>query len=142
MSGMQLHFGVRLANFVPAISRNSMKTVLVVDDEESMRKSIVVALNAKGYKTIEAEDGLEGLSLAAAEQPDIVITDVNMDNMNGFMMVEQMRDNPDTAGIPVIMMTGAAQSAGAWEVSPDVEYLEKGFTMQILVETIEKVLNK
>ncbi len=119
-----------------------MKTVLVVDDEESMRKSIVVALNAKGYKTIEAEDGMEGLSLAAAEQPDLVITDVNMDNMNGFMMLEQMRDNPDIAGIPVIMMTGAAQNAGAWEVSPDVEYLEKGFTMQTLVDTIEKMLSR
>jgi len=119
-----------------------MKTVLVVDDEASMRKSIVVALNAKGYKTIEAEDGMEGLSLAAAEQPDVVISDVNMDNMNGFMMVEQLRDNPDTALIPVIMMTGAAQDAGAWEASADVEYLEKGFSMQKLVETIEKVLNK
>jgi CheY-like chemotaxis protein len=119
-----------------------MRTVLVVDDEASMRKSIVVALNAKGYKTIEAEDGMEGLSLAAAEQPDIIISDVNMDNMNGFMMVEQLRDNPDTALIPVIMMTGAAQSAGAWEASSDVEYLEKGFSMQKLVDTIEEVLNK
>ncbi|HEY6951865.1 MAG TPA: response regulator [Bacteroidota bacterium] len=119
-----------------------MKTILVVDDEASMRKSIVVALNAKGYKTIEAEDGLEGLSLAAAEQPDLVISDVNMDNMNGFMMVEQMRDNPDTASIPVIMMTGAAQGAGAWEASSDVQYLEKGFAMSKLVETIENALNK
>jgi len=119
-----------------------MKTVLVVDDEASMRKSIVVALNAKGYKTIEAEDGMEGLSLAAAEQPDVVVADVNMDNMNGFMMVEQMRENPDTSLIPVIMMTGAAQGAGAWESMPDVEYLEKGFAMSKLVETIEKVLMK
>jgi len=117
-----------------------MKTILVVDDEASMRKSIVVALNAKGYKTIEAEDGMEGLSLAAGEQPDVVITDINMDNMNGFMMVEQMRDNPDTSLIPVIMMTGAAQGAGAWEADSDVEYLEKGFTMAKLVETVEKVL--
>ena len=119
-----------------------MKTVLIVDDEASMRKSIVVALNSKGYKTIEAEDGMEGLALAASEQPDIVLTDVNMDNMNGFMMVEQLRDNPDTSLIPVIMMTGAAQGAGAWEASSDVEYLEKGFAMSKLVETIEKVLSK
>ncbi len=119
-----------------------MKTILVVDDEASMRKSIIVALNARGYKTMEAEDGMEGLALAAAEQPDIIISDVNMDNMNGFMMVEQLRDNPDTASIPVIMMTGAAQGAGAWEASADVEYLEKGFPMSKLVETIEKVLGK
>ena len=119
-----------------------MKTVLVVDDEASMRKSIVVALSAKGYKTIEAEDGMEGLSLAAAEQPDLVITDVNMDNMNGFMMVEQMRDNPDISMIPVIMMTGAAQGAGAWEASGDIEYLEKGFAMSKLVETVERVLSR
>jgi two-component system chemotaxis response regulator CheY len=119
-----------------------MKTVLVVEDETSMRKSIVVALNAKGYKTIEAEDGMEGLSLAAAEQPDVVITDINMDNMNGFMMVEQMKENPDTSLIPVIMMTGAAQGAGAWEADSDIEYLEKGFTMSMLFETLEKVLSK
>ncbi len=119
-----------------------MKTVLVVDDEASMRKSIVVALNARGYKTFEAEDGMEGLALAAAEQPDIVITDVNMDNMNGFMMVEQLRDNPDTSPIPVIMMTGAAQGAGAWESIADVVYLEKGFPMSKLIETVEKVLTK
>ncbi len=119
-----------------------MKTVLVVDDEASMRKSIIVALNAKGYKTLEAEDGMEGFSLAAAEQPDLVITDVNMDNMNGFMMVEQLRDNPDTSLIPVIMMTGAAQGAGAWEASTDIEYLEKGFTMSKLIETIERVLSR
>ncbi len=137
-----MHFVGTLGNLPVTTPFIPMKTVLVVDDEESMRKSIVVALNAKGYKTIEAEDGLEGLSLAAAEQPDVVITDVNMDNMNGFMMLEQMRDNPDTAGIPVIMMTGAAQNAGAWEVSPDIEYLEKGFTMQTLVDTIEKILSR
>jgi CheY-like chemotaxis protein len=137
-----LHFDKSLPNFVTTTESESMKTILVVDDEVSMRKSIVVALNSKGYKTIEAEDGMEGLSLAAAEQPDLVISDVNMDNMNGFMMVEQMRDNPDTALIPVIMMTGAAQGAGAWESSTDVEYLEKGFSMQKLVETIEKVFNK
>ncbi len=119
-----------------------MKTVLVVDDEESMRKSIIVALGAQGYKTIEADDGLEGLSLAAAEQPDVIIADVNMDNMNGFMMVEQLRDNPDTAAIPVILMTGAAQNAGAWEVGQDIGYLEKGFTMHTLVDTIEKFLSR
>jgi CheY-like chemotaxis protein len=119
-----------------------MKTILVVDDETSMRKSIVMALNAKGYKTIEAEDGMEGLSLAAAEQPDLILTDINMDNMNGFMMIEQMKDNPETALIPVIMMTGAAQRAGAWEASPDIEYLEKGFSMAKLVETVEKVLTR
>ena len=115
-----------------------MKTILVVDDEKSIRKSIVMALNAKGYKTIEAEDGMEGLSLAAAEQPDLVISDVNMDNMNGFMMIESMRDNPDTSLIPVIMMTGLAQGAGAWESLADVDYIEKGFTMAQLIERVEK----
>jgi CheY-like chemotaxis protein len=119
-----------------------MKTILVVDDERSTRKSIVMALNVKGYKTIEAEDGMEGLSLAAAEQPDLVISDVNMDNMNGFMMVESMRDNPDTSLIPVIMMTGAAQGAGAWESLADVDYIEKGFTMAQLLERVEKAFGQ
>jgi two-component system sensor histidine kinase/response regulator len=119
-----------------------MKTILVVDDEASMRKSIAMALQTKGYTVIEAEDGMEGLSLAAAEQPDLIISDVNMDNMNGFMMVESIRDNPDTALIPVIMMTGAAQSAGAWESKADVEYIEKGFTMAQLLDRIQQIFDK
>ena len=119
-----------------------MKKILIVDDEESFRKSLTSQLKLKGYAVVEASDGMEGVDMAARHKPDVILSDVQMDNMNGFMMVEQMRDNPDTSMIPVIMMTGAAQGAGAWEASGDIEYLEKGFAMSKLVETVERVLSR
>ena len=117
-----------------------MKTVLIVDDEASLRKSLAASLKTRGYNTLEAEDGMEGLDLATKKRPDIILSDVNMDNMNGFMMVETLMQEPMTARIPVIMMTGAAQAAGAWQAEANITYLEKGFTIPELVATIERIL--
>jgi CheY-like chemotaxis protein len=117
-----------------------MKKILVVDDEPAQRKVIAAALRQKGYTTIEAEDGLQGLEKARAETPDLIISDVYMDNMNGFMMVETLRQDPEFASVPVIMMTSAAQAAGAWQSEEDIEYLDKGFSMPKLLETVSKLL--
>jgi CheY-like chemotaxis protein len=119
-----------------------MKKILVVDDEASTRKVIAAALSKQGYKTLEASDGLEGHRIATEQLPDLIISDVFMDNMNGFMMVEQLQEDPSTARIPVIMMTSAAQGAGAWQADADIEYLEKGFSMSTLIETVERVLKR
>lgn len=119
-----------------------MKKVLVVDDEESFRKSIASQLRLKGYGIFEAEDGMMGLEIATKELPDIILTDVHMDVMNGFMMVEELQQDPATASIPVIMMTSAAQAAGAWNSGAAVEYLEKPFTIVKLLEVFGKVLKK
>jgi CheY-like chemotaxis protein len=119
-----------------------MKKVLIVDDEESFRKTIVASLVSKGYQAIEAEDGMAGLDTATEQRPDLIISDVNMDNMNGFMMVEMLQQNPKTAKIPVIMMTGAAQAAGAWNSTAEVIYLEKGFAMPELIAAVDSLLKK
>jgi CheY-like chemotaxis protein len=119
-----------------------MKTILIVDDEPPTRKVIAAALAKQGYKALEAEDGLEGVRIATEKLPDLIISDVYMDNMNGFMMVEQLQMDPSTARIPVIMMTSQAQGAGAWQADADVEYLDKGFSITTLIETIEKMLKR
>ena len=119
-----------------------MEKILVVDDEDSLRKSMVLTLRSKGYLTFEAQDGAIGLDMASQHTPDLIISDVNMDNMNGFMMVEALREDAATASIPVIMMTNAAQAAGAWKSDLAVEYLDKPFSMPKLVETVERVLRK
>lgn len=117
-----------------------MKSVLVVDDEPAQRKVIVMALQQKGYKTFEASDGVEGLGLARAHLPNLIISDVYMDGMNGFIMVETLKEDEATASIPVIMMTSAAQSAGAWETSLATDYIDKGFAIQELMNRVEKIL--
>jgi CheY-like chemotaxis protein len=119
-----------------------MKTVLIVDDEATFRKAICASLKARGYNTLEAEDGIMGLDVAAKHRPDVILSDVHMDNMNGFMMVETLQQEAMTARIPVIMMTSQAQGAGAWQAEANITYLDKGFSIPDLVATIESVLKK
>ena len=119
-----------------------MKKILIVDDEDSFRKSLASQLKLKGWAVAEACDGLEGVDLAARHKPDIILSDVQMDNMNGFMMVEELQQYPATASIPVILMTSAAAAAGAWNSDIAVEYLEKPFTIVKLLEVIARVSKK
>ena len=119
-----------------------MKKILIVDDEDSFRKSLAGQLKLKGWAVAEAADGLEGVDMAARHKPDVILSDVHMDNMNGFMMVEELQQYPATASIPVIMMTSAASAAGAWNSDIAVEYLEKPFTIVKLLEVIGKVVPK
>jgi len=116
-------------------------TILVVDDEDAVRKSIAFALKRKrGFEVLEAADGLVGLELAKMQKPDLIISDVIMDNLNGFMMLESLQEDPETAQIPVIMMTTPAIDAGAWKSGIATEYLEKGFSLDELLAVVDKVL--
>jgi CheY-like chemotaxis protein len=117
------------------------KKILVVDDDEAVRKSISIALKLKGgFETLEAKDGLEGLELAKQEAPDLIISDVVMENLNGFLMLETLKEFPETANIPVIIMTHHAQSDKEWKTGAAVEYLAKGFTLEALLEKVNSIL--
>ena len=116
------------------------RTVLVIDDEDAMRTLVQKILADKGYKTIAADNGETGLELALKHGPDLVICDVNMPNMNGFVVVEELQKDPDTSDIPVIMMTGVAQEAGAWKAVGAVDYIEKPFSIEKLLESVDRAL--
>jgi two-component system alkaline phosphatase synthesis response regulator PhoP len=117
------------------------KTILIVDDDQSVRKSIAVMLNLnRGFDILEAEDGLSGLEFAKRQKPDLIISDVIMDNLNGFMMLESLQEDPETAQIPVIMMTSPAINAGAWKSGIAIEYLEKGFSLTDLLAVVDRIL--
>ncbi|HLD29051.1 MAG TPA: response regulator, partial [bacterium] len=75
-------------------------------------------------------------------KPHLIISDVYMDNMNGFVMVETLKGEEETAVIPVLMMTSAAQSIGAWDTSLADDYIDKGFSIQALMQKVEKLLKK
>jgi len=117
-----------------------VKKVLIVDDEDSYRMTIGSQLKLKGWAVIEAEDGMMGLELAQEHKPNVIISDVQMPNMNGFMMVEALKQEPATANIPIIMMTSAAQAAGAWQSDMASGYIEKPFTLAKLLELMNTVV--
>ncbi|MBI4427490.1 MAG: response regulator [Ignavibacteriales bacterium] len=116
------------------------KKVLVVDDDDAFRDAIVRVLQDEGYNIVQATDGADGLEKATKENPDIIVSDVFMPNMNGFMMVEELQKDNRTSKIPIVMMTGAAQGAGAWSSDASIEYIEKPFSLDLLLETVRKVL--
>ncbi len=105
-----------------------MKQILVVDDEKDLREAIVNLLHYEGYGTIEADNGLSALELAKKVKPDLIISDIMMPNINGFILSEMLREDPSVAGIPMILISGSAQHAGAWKTDEKYEYVEKPFT--------------
>jgi len=81
------------------------RAVLVVDDEFHIRQVLAIKLRAAGYEVYLAEDGLKGLQFAREKHPDVIISDFRMPNMTGLEMCDALLASPDTAKIPVILLT-------------------------------------
>jgi DNA-binding response OmpR family regulator len=92
-------------------SANPAKTVLVVDDEQDILDLVRFRLEHDGYRVITASDGEAGLSLARAERPDLCVLDVMMPKLSGLEVLAQLRDDPSTAAMRVILLTARGQDA-------------------------------
>ncbi len=119
-------------------------SILTVDDSASLRMAIRIALTGAGYAVTEAGDGVEGLAKAAATRFDMIVTDLNMPNMDGLTMIRELRSQPAQAGIPIIFLTtesdaemkAQAKAAGA------TGWLVKPFVPDQLVKVARKVLGR
>jgi len=121
-----------------------MKKILVIDDEPGLREMVNAVLTRRGYAVIEAPDGREGVELARQQHPDLILCDINMQHMNGYLTLAALRDDPATAAIPFILMTGYADPAGmrhGMELGAD-DYLPKPFTPEQLHAAVEARLRK
>ncbi len=87
----------------PAVGR--ILRVLVVDDSPTIRKLLVRTLKDLGWETREAKDGLEALENIRVDRPDVVLADIEMPRLDGYRLLEALRANPETAGLPVVMLT-------------------------------------
>jgi len=121
-----------------------MKRILVIDDEEWLREMVHMALEQKGFEVLEAENGAAGIDVAQKALPDLVLCDVNMEKVDGYLTLSSLRNDPTTATIPVILMTGLADHAGmrhGMELGAD-DYLPKPFTIDALYAAVEARLKK
>lgn len=84
------------------------KKVLLVDDDPDFVEAVKVIVESGGYDVQIAYDGKEGLEAVAQNKPDIIILDVMMPVMNGHEACAKLKGNPDTAGIPIILLTAVA----------------------------------
>ena len=84
----------------------SATRVLVVEDDPSVRGLLHTLLSAEGYEVATASDGLAGLVKATASHPALVLLDLMMPDLGGVRVLEELRDDPELADIPVIVVTG------------------------------------
>jgi len=121
-----------------------MKKILVIDDEEWLREMMHLALTQKGFDVVEAENGSVGIEVARKELPDLILCDVNMEKVDGYLTLSSLRTEPATASIPFILMTGLADQAGmrhGMELGAD-DYLPKPFTIDALYAAVDARLKK
>jgi two-component system, chemotaxis family, chemotaxis protein CheY len=117
------------------------KTIMVVDDSSSMRQMVNFTLAGAGHCVIEAVDGADAMTKCGGQKVDLVITDLNMPNMNGIELTRQLRANPAFRFTPIILLTtesqtdkkleGKAAGATGWIVKP--------FQVEQLLAVVKKV---
>lgn len=116
------------------------KKIMIVDDSKTIRQQVSFTLTKGGYQVVEAEDGQDGLEkLKANQDVAMIISDVNMPNMNGLEMVEKLKANGNT--VPVIMLTteGAADLIQRAKAAGAKGWLVKPFQPDQLVAAVTKI---
>lgn len=120
------------------------KEILVVEDQEELRKLQSLLLSSRGFRVSEAQDGKAALDCLAKSKPDLVLLDIMMPEINGFEVCQHIKSNESTRHIPVIMVTAKkdredmerAEKAGA------DGYITKPFKSALLIDTIRRSLSE
>lgn len=122
----------------------SMKPILVIDDEEMYRATITSLLRQSGYAVVEADDGEKGLDIVQNHPVELIISDVMMENLDGFGFIERVRMDPATSTIPFIFVTGLSDKKTmrkGMTLGAD-DFLVKPFTGAELLAAVESRLAK
>jgi two-component system alkaline phosphatase synthesis response regulator PhoP len=120
------------------------KKILLVDDEEDIRKVVAYQLKANGYEVIIAEDGEEGLEKARSEAPDLIILDLMLPKIEGHKVCGLLKNDARYKSIPIILFTARIQKEDV-ELSKEVgadAHLTKPFETSDLISKVEELLEK
>jgi len=119
-----------------------MACILTVDDSASMREMVAFTLKGAGFDVVEAEDGKQALEKAKTSKVDVVITDVNMPNMDGITLVRELRSLPDYKFTPLLLLTteSAPEKKAEGKAAGATGWLVKPFNPDQLLTTLKKVM--
>lgn len=118
--------------------------ILVIEDDESVRLPLVDVLEANGYTVCQAADGKEGIRIAREEEPDLIVSDIMMPEVDGYGVFEALQEDPSTAIIPFIFLSAKTDPADLREglgLGAD-DYLTKPFEIRDLLEAIRTRLDR
>lgn len=116
------------------------KTALTVDDSKTMRDMVSFTLKNAGYSVIDAEDGQDALNKLTGPV-DVVITDLNMPNMNGLELIRALRAKPEYRAVPILMLTTESDDSkkGEGKAAGATGWIVKPFNPEKLVQVVNKV---
>lgn len=120
-----------------------MARILAVDDSASMRQMVAFTLKGAGHEVFEASDGVEALKVVGAQHRfDLVISDINMPNMDGIALIKQLRTMPNFKFTPILMLTteSGSDKKGEGKAAGATGWIVKPFNPDQLLATIGKVL--
>lgn len=120
------------------------KKILLADDEVRIVRLAQLNLERAGYEVVTAADGYEAVAKARAERPDAIVLDVMMPNMDGFAALGELKADPDTRDIPVVMLTAMTKDADILhgKESGAAIYLAKPFNPTELIQSVRSVLGE
>lgn len=119
-------------------------TILIIEDESSIRQNLAEWLGYEGFETLTAANGREGLSIVKAQHPDLIICDISMPEMNGYDVLTSLQQEPDTAAIPFLFLTAHADKSFirvGMEMGAD-DYITKPFTRAEVLSAIQTRLSR
>jgi len=119
-----------------------VQSILVAEDEKPMRRLLELTYQAEGYRVITAQNGAEAVRKAILEKPDLIVLDIVMPEMDGLEVLQELRLHPETADIPVILLTGKKEEEDiveGWQYSIEI-YLTKPYVVEDLLAITERIL--
>lgn len=121
-----------------------MQKILVIEDTKDLREDVVEMLNLEGFHAVGAENGLEGITAARRERPDLIVCDIMMPELDGYGVLERVREDPKTVSIPFIFLTAKTDRIDQRHgmVLGADDYLTKPFQANELLESIHSQLEK
>lgn len=119
-----------------------MSLILIVEDNEKNLKLVRDVLQVKGYETLEAGTGEEGIRLARDRTPGLVLMDIQLPGMSGVDALKALRAEPETAAIPVIAVTASVMQQDRQQImrAGFDGFIEKPISLRKLLETVQKAL--
>ena len=128
------------------VSQNTQtaETILVIDDDTDILELLKMSLVSDGFQVITASDGISGLELAKADQPDLILLDVMMPQMDGLQVIEKLKADTETNAIPVLWLTAKSQTVDklrGLEIGGD-DYITKPFDLREVTARINAVLGR